>query len=89
MRVRDVFIVAGFVFMTLLASLIWVLLLDLIVPLKSRLMPLLASLPMVALGGYVAFFSASCFELDVKEASEAGLAVSIITLIILFLFFAF
>ncbi|WP_167731424.1 hypothetical protein [Thermococcus sp. GR6] len=43
----------GFVFMTFLAAVDFVLFVDRFVPLSGRWMPFLVSLPMVILGGYV------------------------------------
>ncbi|ACJ16892.1 hypothetical protein TON_1402 [Thermococcus onnurineus NA1] len=87
MKVRAIFFILAFIIMTILASFMWVLFIDLILPLKGRLIPFLVSLPMVLLGGYVAGYCSPCLGLDGEESLTVGILVSVVAFIAMSFFF--
>lgn len=71
----------GFLLMTLLALVIWVLFLARLLPLEDGPVLLLASLPMIILGGYVAMSFGPCLGLGEEESLTVGVVVSVVAII--------
>ncbi|WP_148883334.1 hypothetical protein [Thermococcus aciditolerans] len=74
--------------MTLLASIDFVLFVDRLIPLGGRWLPFVASLPMVALGGYVGWATGGGRGLSHDGALNLSVIVSVVSgslLLILFL----
>ncbi|NJE11433.1 hypothetical protein [Thermococcus sp. MAR1] len=77
----------GFVLMTLIAAVNFVLFVGRLAPLRGRWIPFLVSLPMVALGGYVGWATGRGLGLSHDDAVEMGVVVSVVSGFLLLVFF--
>jgi len=84
---RIVLYTIGFILMTLLASLDFVLFVDRLIPLGGRWLPFMVSLPMVALGGYVGRATGRGLGLSHDDSVNMGVVVSVVSGFLLLVFF--
>ncbi|ASJ14918.1 hypothetical protein [Thermococcus radiotolerans] len=84
---RIVLYTIGFILMTLLASLDFVLFVDRLIPLGGRWLPFMVSLPMVALGGYVGWATGRGLGLSHDDSVNMGVVVSVVSGFLLLVFF--
>ncbi|NJE05288.1 hypothetical protein E3E36_03855 [Thermococcus sp. M36] len=77
----------AFIIMTFLASITWIFLLARVLPVRGRLLPLLLSIPMILLGGYLATYWSRCFGFEGEEPLTVGILVSVVSFLAM-LFFA-
>ncbi|QDA32066.1 hypothetical protein FH039_11290 [Thermococcus indicus] len=77
----------GFVIMTLIAALDFVLFLGRLLSLSGRWMPFVVSLPMVMLGGYVGWEVGMGLGFNDEEVASMGTAVSVISGFLILLLF--
>ncbi|ASA78211.1 hypothetical protein CDI07_07840 [Thermococcus sp. 5-4] len=84
---RVVLYTIGFILMTLLASLDFVLFVDRLIPLGGRWLLFMVSLPMVALGGYVGWATGRGLGLSHDDAVNMGVVVPVVSGFLLLVFF--
>jgi prepilin signal peptidase PulO-like enzyme (type II secretory pathway) len=87
MKGRVVLYTGGFILMTLIAALDFVLLVGRLIPLRGRWLPFMLSLPIVGLGGYVGWVVGGGLGLSHDDVLNMGAAVSVISGFLLLMFF--
>ncbi len=79
--------IIGFILMTLLASLDFVLFVNRLMPLGGRWLSFVASIPTAVLGGYVGLSTGRGLGLSHDDALNLSVIVSVVSGIVLMLFF--